>query len=246
MITAGKIIKQELTPALIMEYTVLCPNGQVLYPVYISGGSGSSRRFQHTPYQEGAEVIVCALGRRGQAPYYILNGIFDPTDEQQINVITPVVDEYSTVNAADYAIRNGNSTLVLSDTGRAALTAGSINMQLRGGTLRISQQRLADNQLLNAAATISTLVEYIGELNAKIALLEQLALSSAPAVAAAYTAAIAAATTAGNAVLAAELTQQSVAAASAASALGASLPLQEAASIELSLNMATNQHIRVP
>lgn len=246
MILAGKVIKQELTPSLIMEYTVLCPNGQVLYPVYISGGGGSARNFQHTPYREGADVIVCALGRRGQAPYYILSGLFDPTDEQQINITTPVVDEYSTVNAGDHAIRNGSSTLVLSDVGRAALTAPSINLQLRGGTLRISQQRLADNQLLNAAATIETLVSYIGELNAKIDLLVQSQIAAAPAIAAAYSAAAAAATAAGNPALATLLTEQAAAATSATNALAASPPLEQAASIELSLNMATNQHIRVP
>lgn len=248
MFLAGKIIDKQLSLSGVYEYTVLAPNGQVLYPAYITGGGGTAKSFQHTPYEEGAEVVLATANSAGHAPYYILAGIPSPGDLARINVFVPPVEgqSVSSTNAGDYCVRLGSALFSLTASSTAVTAATAINQQLNGGALRISQQGVAENQLLNAQNTIDTLVQYIEQLNVKIAALQQAVQSSAPAVQAAYTAAITAATAAGNPVLADQLTQQAIDSASAIGALATTPPLTDSGTINTSLSSGINQHIRVP
>jgi hypothetical protein len=248
MILAGKIIDKQLSERLIYQYSILAPNGQILSPAYVMGGGGSAKNFVNTPYEVGADVLVATSNPRGHAPYFILGGMQDPSDQQRINIQVPEVSgaTVASVNEGDYAVRLGNAVLMLTANGNCVSAGLNINQQLSGGVFRVSQGGLAENQLLNAQSTIDTLINYISVLNIKIAALSQAVNTSATAVQAAYTAAAAAATAAGDLVLAQQLAQSSADNVAAVAALNATAPLPDAATMNTSLLNSVNPHISVP
>lgn len=234
MIYVGTIEYARVSRDGVTEYAVVGPQGMVMSPCFAIGGAGTLKSYVSAPYAVGSDVLLCSA-RGGQPPFFIVGGVLDALDSRMINKADAqpqVGQEYVTANPSDYAVRNGNSLLLMNPSSRTSLTAPSISLQLRGGQLSISQQGVAENELLNAQATIEELVAYAAELNVKIAALEAAILALGSATAAGLTAL-------GQTIQAEAIT-------GAMPALSAVPQPRAAAIVEANLTAAVNAHIQVP
>lgn len=251
MIYTGTIIEELLTEGGVTCFTVQNSHGHVFSPCFRAGGGGFPRVFASAPYGLGSEVIVCSVDGNRTGPFYVLAGICSSDDLTALALRKDIfVDnlEYSTFTEEDMCWRNTSTALNLVGGEQPAIvaTAPSINLQLRGGTLRISSDQLAQNRLLNAGKTIETLVSYIDEVNTKLDQLQRAISLAGPGVTAAYEAAAAAATAAGNPVLASELTRQAAELAQALTDLQGGLPVSTAGTMDTRLKSGINSKISIP
>ena len=243
MLYTGTIIEELYTEAGAEVYTVLSTTGHVFTPCFKMGLGGFPQVFMSAPYGIGAEVAIAPIDDNIEGPFFIVGGITAVEDLSAMNLAssTPATFvngvEYKTFSNEDMCWRNGSSAvnLVGGDSQGVAVSGNSINMQLRGGLFAVSNNGVSANQLLNAAATIETLVSYIAQLNLKI---QQLELAHTQH--AAITASIATATG-----VAPTVADQAGQLASTLSVLSA-LPLSSAVSVSLDLNSGINPSVTVP
>lgn len=155
--------------------TVVSAAGVVMFPCYMmSAAGGYQAAFSTPPLRKGAAVVL--VRPDDNAPFYVLGGVPAPADQAAVQL------EGATAGAAaDYrghaidetVMRNTNSTLTLSPRNNAVLNAPSIRLQLQGGGLRVSQQGAATNGVLNAQPFIDTLFTYLGEITARLTVIER-------------------------------------------------------------------------
>lgn len=219
-------------------YSVLTPSGQLLEGVMTLGEGGDATIFHHTPYSIGSEVIVISTNPMKRPPYFIIGGVTDPIDRQKIGAVdVPFTQggDYTTISPSDMAFRNKKSGVVLAQDG-LALTSNGINAQLRGGDFRVSQGGLAENRLLNASGTISTLISYFEKVNLKVEALSEVVTKSTELTIA----------VSGLPATATEVARLSSELAVALATLNTSPPLTPIGSIEADLEASINSSILVP
>lgn len=167
MIFNGRIIEKDIGGDGGLVYKVVTPSGQLIEGVMTLGEGGDMTIFHHTPYNVGSEVMVVCGNDTGRPPYFIIGGVTSPVDRVKIGAVdvpfTQATD-YKTISPSDMAFRNKNTGLVLAQEG-VAISSKGVNLQLRGNKLRVSQGGVADNEILNADPTISTLIPYFERVN---------------------------------------------------------------------------------
>lgn len=168
----------------VREYTGVTPYGAEYSPMIPVGGAGLALSYDSTPYTVGSRVLVGCPRGEGRPPYFIIGGVMNYSAAKALNDATEIEEgEVRGITSKDRAIRNSSSAVIVSPS-KVTVSSPSINLQLRSGLLRVSQEGTSENQLLNAQATIDTLLDYIGKANATIlamqAVLAQVSASVAP------------------------------------------------------------------
>ncbi len=221
-------------------YRAVTPSGVLIEPVLALSNSGDFTRFTHFPYAEGSEVLI-TTGEQNKPPFYIIGGYMTSIDRRKIAESTPAFTsraDYTNINADDIGIRNTKSAIVVATDG-VAITSPDVNLQLRGGVARVSQGGVADNQVLNADATINTLIEYITNLEAKIYLMERGIVNAYEAVIASANAVVqGSGEVIRNTYLAPYEAEMAI--------LNANAPVPPSATIEARLEGAKNPHVLIP
>lgn len=155
--------------------TVVSAAGVVMFPCYmISAAGGYQAAFSTPPLRKGAAVML--VRPDDNAPFYIIGGVPAPSDQARVKLSGSTAAagvDYEEHAIDETVIRNTNSTLTLSPRNNAVLNAPSIKLQLQGGDLRVSQQGTAANGVLNAQPFIDTLFLYLGEITARISVIER-------------------------------------------------------------------------
>lgn len=175
MIYTGQVRRIEKTLDGSPIFMVVSAAGVAMFPCYlISAGGGYHATFTLPPIQIGAAVML--VRPDDNAPFYIIGGVPAPSDQGAIQLEGTTAgadDDYRGHTIDETVMRNTNSTLTLSPRNNAILNAPSIKLQLQGGDLRVSQQGTASNGVLNAQPFIDTLFSYLGEITARISVIER-------------------------------------------------------------------------
>jgi len=174
MIYTGQITRIERALDSAPLFTVVNASGVVMFPCYmISSLGGTASTFGAAPLTTGANVMLVRAD--GNAPFYIIGGIATVADQKAVQLNGETASGDYTAHALDETvIRNANSTLTLSPRNNAVLNAPSIKLQLQGASLRVSQQDVSSNAVLNAQPFIDTLFEYLNEIVTRIGVIERM------------------------------------------------------------------------
>lgn len=174
MIYTGQITRIERALDSAPLFTVVNASGVVMFPCYmISSLGGTASTFGAAPLTTGANVMLVRAD--GNAPFYIIGGIATVADQKAVQLNGETASGDYTAHALDETvIRNANSTLTLSPRNNAVLNAPSIKLQLQAGSLRVSQQDVSSNAVLNAQPFIDTLFDYLNEIVTRIGVIERM------------------------------------------------------------------------
>ena len=173
MIYAGTVTEVVKTVDDRFVYRVVNSGGHTFFPVHDSGLGGFHAIFSHTPIMKESEVLFCELENKG---YYIIGGLADPRDLRTLSSEEVRVNEevdVNGVNLEDTHIRNTNSYLTLSHLNGMVLKGDQVRIQLSTGSLRVSKEGVAENQVLNGQPFLDALFTYISEMENRLNILSQ-------------------------------------------------------------------------
>lgn len=182
MIFAGEVTKIDEVEDGTPVCTVVNSAGNTFYPAFIASTAGGfDAQYIHMPIQIGSQVLLARANEN--APFFILGGVPDPKNQVKVKTgdfsASSKLADYNSLHVSETSIRNTNSSITLSPLNDLIIQSTSIRNQLKGEKFRVSQNGVANNQVLNAQPFLDVLFLYLQTIQQKVALLETLSLRSA-------------------------------------------------------------------
>ena len=171
MIYSGRII--EVTTAMDGSpmYTVANSAGAIFAPCFpLSAASGIKGVKVIAPLELNASV--CLIRVDDSNTCFIIGGFSHEDDLTPISVTEPVTadsnEDYRNHHCDEYVAKVGDSSLTLSPRNNLVMDAPSMKLQLQGGKLRVSQENISENEILNADPFLTVLFDYLEKLEQRV------------------------------------------------------------------------------
>lgn len=183
MIYAGEVTKIEQAEDGTPVCTVVNSAGNTFYPAFIASTAGGfDGVYIHLATEVGSQVILARAN--DNAPFFIIGGVPDVRNQTKVKtgaIIPPLTKDvdYNSLHVSETRIANTNASITLSPVEDLVIQAPTIRNQLKGEKFRVSQNGVANNQVLNAQPFINVLFAYLQTIQLKIALIETTSLKSA-------------------------------------------------------------------
>lgn len=171
MIYSGRIIDIDTAMDGSPMYTVANSAGAIFAPCFpLSAASGVKGVKVIAPLELNASV--CLVRADKNQPCYIIGGFSHEDDLTPITISEPITadvnEDYLKHHRDEYVAKVSDSSLTLSPRNNLVMNAPSMKMQLQGGKLRVSQENVSENEILNADPFLTVLFDYLEKLEQRV------------------------------------------------------------------------------
>lgn len=171
MIYSGRIIEVATAMDGSPMYTVANSAGAIFAPCFpLSAASGIKGVKVIAPLEINASVCLVRADQNNTC--YIIGGFSHEDDLTPITITDPVTadsnEDYRNHHNDEYVAKVSDSSLTLSPRNNLVMDAPSMKLQLQGGKLRVSQENVSENEILNADPFLTVLFDYLEKLEQRV------------------------------------------------------------------------------